>query len=105
MAYKNASPPRLPQPVQSIDANYMNQFIRVLNLFFTQLTNSGPINVATQNIGKSTIVAGLSFYDQSSSTTASIPTQADFANLRIGDVYCDTSAGHVLRVKVNGTYP
>jgi hypothetical protein len=29
-----------------------------------------------------------------------LPTQADLANLRSGDVYRDTTAGNVLKIKV-----
>jgi len=32
--------------------------------------------------------------------TISLPTQADLANLRVGDLYYDTSAGNALKVKV-----
>jgi hypothetical protein len=29
-----------------------------------------------------------------------LPTEADLSNLRVGDVYYDTTAGNVLKVKV-----
>jgi len=45
-------------------------------------------------------VAGLSFAPTGNNTTPSLPTQANLANLRVGDVYYDTSASNVLKVKV-----
>jgi hypothetical protein len=58
---------------------------------------------ATQRVN-GTIVAGLSFIQPDPANpntfTVSLPTQADLSNLRIGDIYYDTSAGNVLKVKV-----
>jgi hypothetical protein len=31
---------------------------------------------------------------------ASLPTQADLANMRVGDLYRDTTAGNVVKIKV-----
>jgi len=98
MASKNVAPPVLPPPTAQIDPRYMAEFIRILNLFFRQITTAGPVNVASQNVGATSIIAGLSF-SSPTQTGASIPTQADLANLRSGDVYCDTSASYVLKVK------
>jgi len=44
-------------------------------------------------------VAGLSFFPTTGTTTPSLPTQADLASLRVGDIYYDTSASNVLKVK------
>jgi len=46
------------------------------------------------------IVAGLSFFPTAGTSTPSLPTQSDLANLRVGDIYYDTSASNVLKVKV-----
>jgi hypothetical protein len=81
----------------------MEQLLRVLFLYFNQLDNAGPISGATQRNGTK-ITAGLSFSQPSPTTpntyVISLPTQADYANLRAGDVYYDTTAGNVLKVKV-----
>lgn len=98
MANKNLTAPRIPEAPEQVDAAYISNLLRVLNVFFRQLTTPGPINVASQNVGSSSIIAGLSF-SSPTQTGASIPTQADLANLRSGDVYCDTSASYVLKVK------
>jgi hypothetical protein len=77
----------------------MDQFFGILRRYFTQLDNRGPIAAASQFNG-SAIIAGLSFAPNQGSTTPSLPTQADLANLRVGDIYYDTTAGNVLKVKV-----
>lgn len=79
----NAQPPRLPDAPAVPDQRYMGELLRTLRLFFTQLTSVGPVTVASLNIDVDTL-----------------PTQADLASLRRGDVYRDTTAGDVLKVKV-----
>jgi len=61
---------------------------------------------ASQNVGATNVVSGLTFAQPDPNNpgqfTFSLPTQADFANLRSGDVYCDTSGGgtsYPLRIK------
>lgn len=83
MSMFQASPPRLPVAPLEYTPTYMSQMLNVFNLFFNQLTAVQPINVAQLNINVNTL-----------------PTQADLANLRVGDVYRDSSAGNVLKVKV-----
>jgi len=41
----------------------------------------------------------LSFFPTPGTSAPSLPTQADLANLRVGDIYYDTSANNVLKVK------
>jgi len=41
----------------------------------------------------------LSFFPAPGTSTPSLPTQADLASLRVGDIYYDTSASNVLKVK------
>ena len=55
---------------------------------------------ASTQVNGTTIVAGLSFFPATGTTTPSLPTQADLSNLRVGDIYYDTSASNVLKVKV-----
>jgi hypothetical protein len=61
----------------------MSAFSKVLYLYFQQINAVQPINITSLNIN-----------------VERMPTQADLANLRVGDVYRDTTAGNVLKVKV-----
>jgi hypothetical protein len=80
----------------------MNQLLSLLRLYFNQLDNAGPMAGSTQTNGTD-VVSGLSFFP-TSGTAPSLPTDAEFANLRIGDVFRDTITGatsntQVLRIK------
>jgi len=103
MAQANVIAPRLPNPPSEYTQAYTEQLLRVITLYFNQLDNPGPISAATQRNGTK-ITSGLSFAQPSPTTpntyVISLPTQADYANLRVGDVYYDTAAGNVLKVKV-----
>jgi hypothetical protein len=99
MAQKNVVAPKLPAATSNTyDPALINQLTNILRLYFNQLDNAGPIIAATQRNG-SDVIAGLSFYPTGNTTTPSLPTQADLANLRVGDIYYDTSASNVLKVK------
>lgn len=98
MAQKNVVAPRLPAATQEYDPALINQLTNVLRIYFNQLDNAGPMVASTQTNG-TTIVAGLSFFPTAGTSTPSLPTQADLANLRVGDIYYDTSASNVLKVK------
>jgi hypothetical protein len=98
MAQKNVVAPRLPSATDQYDPTMMNQLLNILRLYFSQLDNAGPIAAASQFNGTD-VVAGLSFPPTGNTTTPSLPTQADIANLRVGDIYYDTSASNVLKVK------
>ena len=82
MSLFNDAPPRLPAPPPEYDAAYMGQMLNVLNLFFQRLNAVQPLNIAQLNININTL-----------------PTQADLANLRVGEVYRDT-ADNRLKIKV-----
>jgi hypothetical protein len=87
MAQLNVTPPNLPlAPIDSADRFYLDQLNNVLRLFFNQLTNPGPVGATSLNFDINRL-----------------PTQADFADLRSGDVYYDTSGGtatsYPLRIK------
>lgn len=107
MSQKNATPPRLPAAPVEYDQQFMDQFTNVLRLYFAQISNPSPMIAASQNVGASSVVSGLSLATPKPSNpaqyTISLPTQADFANLRSGDVYYDTSGGtatsYPLRIK------
>jgi hypothetical protein len=60
----------------------MDKLNNVLRLFFNQISTAGPLAGASINLNTNTL-----------------PTQADLANLRVGDVYRDT-ATNVLKIKV-----
>jgi hypothetical protein len=89
MAEINASQPRLPAAPDQYDSRYHDQLNNILRLFFNQLTNPGDMGGSTLNLNLNTL-----------------PTDADYDNLRLGDVYRDTQGGtlqtgtNILRIKV-----
>jgi hypothetical protein len=86
MSQLNVTPPNLPLAPQTYQSQYQEQLNNVLRLFFAQLTNPGAIGGSTLNLN-----------------IERMPTDADFADLRSGDVYYDTSGGaassYPLRIK------
>jgi len=98
MGQKNVVAPRLPAVSLVYDPHVMNEIFRVLSIYFRQLDNAGPISISTQRNGTD-VIAALSAPPTGTSTVPSLPTQADLANLRVGDIYYDTSASNVLKVK------
>jgi hypothetical protein len=79
----NVPPPNLPLAPEEYERGYQDQLNNVLRLYFTLVS-------APQNFD----VLGVNF------DVARMATQADLATLRSGDVYRDTTAGNVLKVKV-----
>jgi hypothetical protein len=105
MAQTNVVAPRLSAAPVEYDQQFMQQVLNVLRLYFNQLDNAAPMQAASQNIGTTKVVTGLSFAQPKPNSNpltyeASLPTQADLSNLRKGDVYYDTSANNVLKIKV-----
>jgi hypothetical protein len=98
MAQKNVIAPRLPSAPDQYDRVYQDQLTNLLRLYFNQLDNNSPINISTQRNGAN-IIAALSVPPTPGTALPSLPTQADLANLRVGDVYYDTTASNVLKVK------
>lgn len=89
MAELNATPPNLPLPSEQYSRLYQDQLNTALRLFFAQLSNPGDMGGATLNLNLNTL-----------------PTDADLANLRLGDVYRDTQDGvqntsQMLRIKTS----
>ena len=89
MAELNPTSPNLPLPPDEYDRRYFNQFNNVLRLYFNQLSNPGDMGGATLNVNLDTL-----------------PTEADFDSLRLGDVYRDTQDGiqdgsQMLRIKTS----
>jgi hypothetical protein len=69
--------------MQEYSRGYFDELVRVLFLYFQRIDAVQQINISSLNIDVRTL-----------------PTQADLADLRVGDVYRDTVAGNVLKVKV-----
>jgi hypothetical protein len=86
MAQLNVKPPSLPLAPKEYQEQYQDQLNKVLRLFFSQLTNPGPVGATALNLD-----------------IARLPKDTDFATLRSGDVYYDTSGGvatsYPLRIK------
>ena len=103
MSQKGVRAPFLPTAPAEYDAQFINQLLGILRLYFNQLDNAGPMTASTERVSGD-IVAALSFSqpDPTTPTTfiVSLPTQADLGTLRAGDVFYDTTASNVLKVKV-----
>jgi hypothetical protein len=81
MAELNVTSPSLPAAPDVYDRRYHDQLNNILRLFFNQLNNPGDMGGASLNLNLNTL-----------------PTSADVANLRLGDVYRDT-ATNTLKIK------
>jgi len=103
MANKGVVAPRLPLAPVEYDQRFMDVLLGILRQYFNALDNPGPILAATERTTNPTeVISALSCAkpDINGSPTVSLPTQADLANLRLGDIYYDTTAGNVLKIKV-----
>ena len=93
--------PNLLVAPKEYDQEYQQQLNNALRLYFAQLDNPGPSVMSTQRVnGK--VIAALNFSQYNITTNTqvlSMPTQTELSLLRVGDVYVDTSAGNVLKVK------
>jgi len=83
MAELNATPPNLPLAPAEYERRYQDQLNNVLRLFFAQISNPGDIGGATLNL-----------------SIEYLPTDADLPNLRVGDVFRDTTTGVVANTQV-----
>lgn len=95
--------PALPYAPAEYERQYVDQLLTILRLYFQQLDNPGPCIASSQFISPTNIVAAMNFstVDQTTGVRiASLPTQTDLANLRIGDLYRDTTADNVIKIKV-----
>jgi hypothetical protein len=77
------NPPNLPIAPKEYDAVYMSKLLNVLRLYFSDINAVQILNLAGLNLDLKTL-----------------PTEADIATLRLGDVYRDTTADNALKVKV-----
>jgi len=86
---QNRSSPNIPQAPEQYDQAYMNSLSNVIRLFFNTINTVQQLNLASLNLDLRTL-----------------PTDADYDNLRLGDVYRDTQDGtvqtgtNILRIKV-----
>ena len=95
--------PALPYAPVEYDRQYMDQLLNILRLYFQQLDNPGPSAASTQTINLTQIISAMNFSVLNQATgvrVASLPTQADLANMRVGDLYRDTTADNVIKIKV-----
>jgi hypothetical protein len=94
--------PLLPFAPVQYDRAYQDTLNNILRQYFNQLNNPGPIAGSAEGVGTTSVVAAMNFSrpDNLGGTVYSFPTQADLANLRVGDVYIDTSASNVLKMKI-----
>ena len=107
MASKTFVAPRLPAAPVEYNQQFMDQLTSILRLYFTQLDNASPMLAASQNVGATNVISAMTFAQPDplvrGTFKISLPTQVDFANLRSGDVYHDTSGGvatsYPLRIK------
>jgi hypothetical protein len=96
--------PNLPIAPVEYDQQYQDQLNNVLRLYFAQLDNAGPSAASTQRNqrnGQAQVIAALNFSEANATgvRVLSLPIQTETGSLRVGDVYVDTSAGYVLKVK------
>jgi hypothetical protein len=97
--------PVLPFAPIEYDHKYLDALNNILRLYFQQIDNPGPMAGSTLRPSATEVIAGLNFSTINQLTgqrIISFPTQVDEAagKLRVGDVYYDTSAGNVLKIKV-----
>lgn len=86
---QNQGVPNVPLPPPQYDQTYMAALNNVLRLFFNNIDAVQQLNLAALNLDLRTL-----------------PTDADFNTLRVGDVYRDTKDGtqagsQMLRVKTD----
>jgi hypothetical protein len=112
MSLKLVKAPRLPAAPVNYDREIFDSIFGIIRQYFNQLDNPGPVNFSTQRnpaVGSTPaqIFSALSCVQPTATDPVqfviSLPTQADFANLRSGDIYYDTSGGtatsYPLRIK------
>lgn len=85
--FKNQTVPNLALAPKEYSQQYQDQLNNILRLFFTGINAVQQIDIARLNIDLNTL-----------------PTEADFNTLRLGDVYRDTQDGvqagsQMLRIK------
>ena len=95
--------PALPYAPVEYDRQYIDQVLTILRLYFQQLDNPGPSAASSQTTAAGQLISAMNFSTVNQITgsrVVSLPTQADLASLRVGDLYRDTTAGNVIKIKV-----
>ena len=82
MMFGTTQTPRLPDAPAAYETRYFNSLLAALRIYFANLAAVQPLTVSRLNIDLKTL-----------------PTEADLTDLRDGDVYVDTTAGDVLKIK------
>lgn len=80
--FTTRTPTNLPKAPDDYDKSFMNRLINTLTLYFQQQDSVQQLNIASLNIDINRL-----------------PTQTSLATLRSGDVYRDTTAANVLKIK------
>ena len=95
--------PNLPIAPVDYSQQYQDQLNNVLRLYFSQLDNPGPSAMSTQRNGGKVIAPALNFSEANATNirVLSLPNQTELANISVGTVYVDLTAGNVLKVKVS----
>jgi hypothetical protein len=94
--------PAFPMAPIEYDQKYQDQLNNILRQYFTQTSNPGQVAGSASDVGTARVAAGMTFNRPLGTTQIySFATQADLANLRVGDVYVDTSASNVLKMKTS----
>lgn len=81
--YQNVTAPNIPVPPEEYEPGYFERLHNILNAYFLRSGAVQQLNLSKLNLDTSTL-----------------PTEADVATLRVGDVYRDSTASNVLKVKV-----
>ena len=81
--------PRMPSAPVEYDQRFMEALLNAMRLYFNQLDNPGAAQLSSLNLDLNTL-----------------PTDANLATLRLGDVYRDTQDGvqdtsQMLRIKTS----
>ena len=92
--------PNLPLAPAQYERRFFDDFFKILRLYFSQLDNPGICQAST-NYANGEILSAMNFSTVNSAgvQVVSLPTQADTAKLRVGDLYYNTST-HVIMIKV-----
>jgi hypothetical protein len=94
--------PTIPLAPTQYEQKYQDQLNNILRQYFNQNDNPGQVAGSAAAVGTTKVVAGMNFSrPQGTTQIYSFATTADIANLRVGDVYVDTSAGNVLKMKTS----
>ena len=94
--------PAIPLAPIQYEQRYQDQLNNILRQYFAQVDNPGQVTGSAANVGTANVVSALNFSRPSGTAQLySFATQDDLPNLRVGDVYVDTTASNVLKIKTS----